>query len=128
MRIALAAVALSLLTTATSVAAARAPLTQLLATAHGRGSVMISAPTTHLHGRVWLIRQGGTGTASGKTTVACDSGQMTATGKGYSYQWFAFRIGPSASKEVWRHGTGGNCVLLVSLTGHGLLTVSLRGY
>ena len=128
MRIALAAVALLLMTTVTSVAAARAPLTQLLASAHGRGSVMVSVPTTHLRGRIWLVRKGGTGSASGKTTLACDSGQMTATGKGYSYQWFAFRIGPGARKEVWRHGTGGNCVLLVSLTGHGVLTVSLRGY
>ncbi len=100
MRIALAAVALLLVTTATSVAAARAPLTQLLATAHGRGSVTISAPTAHLHGRIWLVRQGGTGTANGKATLACDGGD-DRHGKGYSSQWFDFRIGPSARTAVW---------------------------
>jgi hypothetical protein len=81
MRVMLAAATLMPASTATSVAAAQTPMTLLLATAHGRNSVTISAPTTHLHGRIWLYRQGGTGTASGKTTLACD-GKMTDTGKG----------------------------------------------
>jgi hypothetical protein len=127
MRIALAAVALLLVTTATSVAAAQAPMTQLLASAHGRGSVTISAPTAHLHGRIWLVRQGGTGTASGKATLVCHSA-MTDMDKGFSSQWFVFRIGPDARTIVWTHAGADPCILTVALTGHGLLTVSLRGY
>ncbi len=127
MRIALAAVALLPVTTATSVAAAQAPMTQLLATAHGRGSVTISTPTTHLHGRIWLLRHGGTGSASGRSLVVCH-GAMTATGKGYSSQWFDFRIGPGTRTVVWTHAGTDPCILTVSLTGEGLLTVSLRGY
>jgi len=102
-------------------------MTQLLATAHGRGSVTISAPTTHLHSRIWLVRRGGTGTASGKTTLVCH-GAMTATGKGYSSQWFDFRVGPGERKVVWLYGSSDPCTLTVALTGRGLLTVSLRGY
>jgi hypothetical protein len=127
MRIAPAAAALLLVTTATSVAAAQAPMTQLLASAHGRGSVTISAPTTHLHGRIWLYRHGGTGTAGGKTTLACH-GAMTAADKGSSVQWFDFRIGPNARTVVWSRAGDDPCLLTVALTGKGLLSVSLRGY
>ena len=128
MRIALAAVALLLVTTATSVAAAQAPMTQLLASAHGRGSVTISAPTTHLHGRIWLLRHGGTGTASGRSLVVCH-GAMTATGKGYSSP--VVRLPDRARRAhggLDPHAGTDPCVLTVSLTGAGLLTVSLRGY
>jgi hypothetical protein len=127
MRIALASAALLLVTTATSVAAAQAPMTQLLASAHGRGSVTISAQTAHLHGRIWLYRHGGTGTANGRTELVCH-GAMTAADKGSNIQWFVFRIGPSARTVVWSRAGDDPCLLTVALTGKGLLTVSLRGY
>jgi hypothetical protein len=53
---------------------------------------------------------------------------MTATGKGYSSQWFDFRIGPDARREVWAYGSNEACTVTVSLSDKGLLTVSLRGY
>jgi hypothetical protein len=128
MRVKLAgALLLLLVTAAPSVAAARAPMTLLLATAHGRGSVTASVGTAHLHGRIWLYRQGGVGSAHGKASVACQ-GKMTAAGKGVTWQWFEFTIGPNARREVWRHAGNEPCTLTVSLTGKGLLTVSLRGY
>ena len=129
MRPKLAAVLLlALVTAAPSVAAARAPMTLLLATAHGRGSVTISAGTAHLHGRIWLYRHGGTGPAHGRVTLAC-AGKMTDASKGFNYQWFDVRIGPSAHTEVWRYaGRSEPCSLTISLTGKGPLTVALRGY
>jgi hypothetical protein len=127
MRVGLAGAVLLLVTAARSVAAARAPMTQVLATAHGRGSVTISAGTAHLHNRVWLYRRGGTGTAKGKASVTCH-GKMTDAGKGVTWQWFNFRLAPSARTEIWRYTSPEPCTLTVSLTGKGLLTVSLRGY
>ena len=118
---------LVLVTAAPSVAAARAPMTLVLAAAHGRGSVTVSTGTAHLHGRIWLYRQGGGGSAQGKASLVCN-GTMTDVGKGYNSQWFAFRIGPNAHSEMWRHVGNEPCTLTVSLTGKGLLTVSLRGY
>ena len=108
MRVKLAgALLLLLVTAAPSVAGARAPMTLLLATAHGRGSVTVSAGTAHLHARIWLYRQGGSGTAHGKASLAC-LGKMTAVGKGFNYQWFDFTIGPNARTEVWRYAGGTN--------------------
>ena len=127
MRPVLSAAALLVITAARSVAGARAPMTLLLATAHGRGSVTISAGTAHLHSRVWLYRQGGTGIALGKASVACQ-GNMTDAGKGVTWQWFNFTIGPSARREIWRYASPEPCTVTVSLTGKGFLTVSLRGY
>ena len=127
MRVRLAGVALLLVTAAPSVAAGRAPMTPVLATAHGRGSVTVSAGTAHLHGRIWLYRQGGTGPAQAKVSLAC-SGKMTDVGKGYDYQWFDVEIGPNAHTEVWRHAGSEPCTLTVSLKGNGLLTAALRGY
>jgi hypothetical protein len=127
MRVKLAgAVLLLLVTAAPSVAAARAPMTLLLATAHGRGSVTFSTGTAHLHGRIWLVREGGSGTAHGKATVAC-VGKMTDTGKGYTDEWFQFQIGSNGRQEIWRYG-GDVCTVTVSLKGKGVLTVALRGY
>jgi len=126
MRVLLAA-ALLPVTAAPPVAAAQTPMTLLLASAHGRGSVTVSAPTKQLHGRIWLYRQGGAGAAHGKVTLAC-RGTMTAEGKSYSYQWSRFTIAPNARTEVWRHAGDEPCTLTVSLTGKGLLTVALRGY
>jgi hypothetical protein len=99
----------------------------LLTTAHGRGSVAVNATTAHLHGRIWLFRQGGSGTAHGKASLVCH-GKMTDVGKGFNSQWFAFTIGPNARREVWRHAGNEPCTITVSLTGKGLLSVSLRGY
>jgi hypothetical protein len=128
MRVKLAGVLLLLLVTlAPPVAAARAPITLLLAEKHGDGSVAVSAGTAHLHGRIWLFRHGGSGTAHGKASVACQ-GKMTAAGKGVTWQWFAFTIGPDSRREVWRHAGNEPCTVSVSLTGKGLLSVSLRGY
>ncbi len=121
-----AVVLLLLLTAAPSVAPARAPMTQVLATAHGRGSVTVSAGTAHLHGRIWLVRQGGSGTARGTATVAC-IGKMTDVGKGYNDQLFELTIGSNARQEIWRY-RGEVCTVTVSLKGKGLLTVALRGY
>ncbi len=126
MRFALVTVLLLLVTAAPSVAAARAPMTLLLATAHGRGSVTVSAGTAHLHGHIWLVRHSGSGTAHGKATVAC-VGKMTDVGKGYNDEWFQFTIAPNAQREIWRYG-GDVCTVTVSLKGKGVLTVALRGY
>jgi hypothetical protein len=117
---------LLLATAAPSVTAARAPMTLLLATAHGRGSVTVGAGTARLHGRIWLDRRGGSGVAHGKATVAC-VGRMTETGKGYTDEWFQFQIGSNGRQEIWRYG-GDVCTVTVSLKGTGLLTVALRGY
>ncbi|MGZ4292374.1 MAG: hypothetical protein ACXVQQ_07235 [Gaiellaceae bacterium] len=127
MRVRLAGAVLLLVTAAPSVAAARTPTTLVLAKAHGRGSVTVSVGTAHLHGRIWLYRQGGAGSAQGKASLVCHD-KMTDVGKGFNSQWFEFRIGPNAHSEMWQHTGSEPCTLTVSLTGEGFLTVSLRGY
>jgi hypothetical protein len=121
---------LALALAATSVVSAGTPaakpFTRLLATAQGRGAVTISAPTTHLRGRVWLYRTGGAGTARGKASVSCRS-KTTAAGSGGTVTWFAFQIEPNARREVWRYVSDA-CTIDVTLQGAGRLTVALRGY
>lgn len=111
---------------ASAVAVAGGPMTLLLARSHGRGSVTISAATTHLHGLMWLDRIGGAGAAHGSASVSCRStnGDGMVTG---GDSLFKFSLKPSGRQEIWRHGTG-TCTVTVLLTGKGLLSVALRGY
>lgn len=98
----------------------------LLARAHGRDSVSISSSTESLHGRVWLYRISGEGSARGTATVSCQ-GKKTSAGVTGVVEWFKFQIKPNARQEVWRYG-GDTCTISVSLKGHGALSVALRGY
>jgi hypothetical protein len=101
-------------------------VTLLLAKSHGRGSVTVSAATTHLRGRIWLDRIGGVGIAHGSASLSCQSTSadgMTTGGDSL----FKFSVEPSSRQLIWRHG-GGACTVTVLLTGKGPLSVALRGY
>jgi hypothetical protein len=109
-----------------SSAAAGVPMTLLLASAHGRGSVAIRAGTAHLHGRVWLYRDGGIGDANGIANISCRT-KKTAAGVGGLDESFRVKIGPSSRQLLWRYG-GDACTISVSLKGRGQLRIALRGY
>jgi hypothetical protein len=109
-----------------SSAAAGVPMTLLLASAHGQGSVAISAGTVHLHGRVWLYREGGIGNANGTANVSCRTKKTTA-GVGGVDESFQVKIAPNSRRLVWRYG-GEACTISVSLKGRGQLRIALRGY
>jgi hypothetical protein len=127
MRVPAVLACLALAAAAPVAAAGTQPMTLLLATAHGQGSVEIGAPATGLHGRVWLVRSGGSGVAHGTASTSCRT--KSAAGVTGADQWFRFRIAPNGRLEVWRYAArSGACTITVTLTGRGLLRVSLRGY
>ncbi|HET8606127.1 MAG TPA: hypothetical protein VFL66_03770 [Gaiellaceae bacterium] len=118
--------AAALLAAGATAAAPPRPMTLLLARAHGRGAVTVSAPTTHLHGRVWLYRIGGSGLARGTGDVSC----TRATGPGAamgSDEYFRFTLRPNRRLELWRVG-GESCTVSATLHAAGMLRVELRGY
>jgi hypothetical protein len=124
MRIALV-VALAL--AAAPAATAEAPMTLLLASAHGLRSVEIGTDSAKLHGRVWLYREGGGGTAHGRADVSCHE-KPTAAGTGWMDQSFNFAIARGGRQEVWQRTGKETCTISVSLQGQGELRVALRGY
>ena len=119
-----AAVAAALV--ASLAASATGPMTLLLGKTQGRGSVTIGAPTTHLHGRLWLYRLAGTGDAHGSAEVSC-TGSSTSRFATGADQWFRFALRPNHRQELWRFA-GDRCTVTATLTGQGLLRVELRGY
>ena len=105
---------------------AAAPPSLVLATAHGRGSVEVSAPATRAHDRVWVTRSGGSGIAHGRAQVSCTE-PPTAQGSSGTEIWFRFAIGPNGRQEIWRRTRrSGTCTITVTLTGAGTLSVALR--
>lgn len=118
--------AAALLAAGATAAAPPRPMTLLLARAHGRGTVTITAPTTRLHGRIWLYRIGGSGLARGTGDVSCTraTGPGAATG---SDEYFRFTLWPNRRLELWRFG-GGSCTVTATLHARGTLRVELRGY
>ena len=108
-------------------AAAKAPMTLLLASAHGLRSVEIGTDAATLHGRVWLYRDGGSGTAHGRADVSCRE-KPTAAGTGGLESWFNFAIAPGGRQQIWQRTVTGTCTIDVSLRGQGELRVALRGY
>jgi hypothetical protein len=120
------AVALAAALAASLPASAAVPMTLLLGKTQGRGSVTIGAPTTHLHGRIWLYRLAGAGIASGDAEVSC-TGSSTSRFATGSDQWFRFTLRPNHRQELWRF-TGDRCTITATLAGKGLLRVELRGY
>jgi hypothetical protein len=124
MRIALA-VALAL--AAAPAATAEAPMTHLLASAHGLRSVEIGTDSAKLSGRVWVYREGGTGTAQGRADVRCHT-KPTAAGTGWMDQSFNFAIARGGRQEVWQRTGNETCMISVSLQGRGELRFTLRGY
>jgi hypothetical protein len=103
---------------------AAGPLVLLLASVHGHGSVTIGASTAYLHGRVWLVRAGGVGVATGSASVSCRAGNQG------SDEDFDFHIAPNARRELWRSAgrASTHCVITASVRGRGLLVLRLRGY
>ena len=98
----------------------------VLARAHGRGSVQVSAPAARAHDRIWLTRSGGTGTAHGRAEVSCTE-PPTAQGSGGTVMWFRFALRPGGRQEIWRRTRrGGVCTITVRVTGAGMVNVALR--
>jgi hypothetical protein len=108
----------------TTVALAAGPMTLLLARSNGRGSVTVSASTTHLRDRIWIDRIGGVGLARGWASVSCESTRGGMVSGADSL--FKFRLKPSGRQVIWRYG-GGACEVSVLLAGAGPLSVALRG-
>jgi hypothetical protein len=126
MRVRLIGAWLVLVVATSSPATAGTPMTLLLATAHGQDFVAIGTGTARLHGRVWLYRNRGVGTAYGRATISCRT-KKTSAGIGGVDESFHFAIAPGAHQEVWRYG-GDACTISISLKGQGGLSVTLRGY
>jgi hypothetical protein len=127
MRCSLAIALLIMALAGASGAAAKGPMTLLLASAHGLHSVQIGTDATKLHGRVWLDREGGSGTAHGRADVSCHE-KPTAVGTGWMDQSFTFAIVRGGRQEVWQRTGNETCTISVSLQGQGELRVALRGY
>jgi hypothetical protein len=110
-------------------APAAAPMTLLLDAAGGSGTITLSASTKRLHGAVWLLLANpSAGVAQGKATVSCQEKQRQGTLG--TIGWFRFRIHSGARQEIWRGAKKAPalCTVSVTLTGHGKLSGSLRGY
>jgi hypothetical protein len=112
---------------APSVGEGAPPFALLLAKAQGRGKVALSAPTLDLHGRIWLYRTGGSSVARARASISCE--RRTGAGTSGSDTRFGFALEPGGRQELWRYSRdGGMCSVQATVTGNGLLRMSLRGY
>jgi hypothetical protein len=109
-------------------AAAQPPMTLPLASAHGLRTVEVGTDAAKLRGRVWLYREGGSGTAHGRADASCQE-KPTAAGTGRLESWFNFAIAPGGRQQIWQRTGTETCTMIdVLLQGQGELRVAFRGY
>jgi len=98
------------------------PPRRVLAKAHGPGSVTVATRTSL--SRVVFVRSGGVGVASGRAQIRCRAAN-TRYGTGTDGV-DTFKIKPNGRHELWRRNES-PCRVSVTLTGRGMLHVSLHG-